>query len=633
MKTIIYIFSILLLVSCQSEAGKENNLKIGKLTLNNERPTPGDSLKITYSETAPDSIDAYFYYMVDMQAYPVDIHFKSAPELIGNVYVPDSATAIAFNFKKGDTYDLNNNKGYIIPLYNNEGHILPGSRASMAAYAIYKGSNFGLEIDKDSLVTTIENDIAASPEIKEKWNTSYITLTYNQNQAKGKKLINEYVKSIVAKETLTEEDYQSIARMYGLSRDKKKTDSIKIIAAEKFPNGYFAKESYMDSLFATKDLEEKTKVYEAYAKKFPNDSGWSKTWALQTMARLNYKNGNTDKFKVYASQIKSKADKAGMYNDIAWENVEKGENLDFSADISKSSLELVQSLRENPSSKPKFLSVYQYNERLESTYQMYADTYALILFKQGNLEEAIKYQKEAIGDGNSVDVNKRYIEFLIADKQYATVINTAENFIKKGKSNPEIFDYYKTAYKEVNGEEGLENKVAELNDMSHKILEEKIKNALINEDAPQFTLKDIDNNNIALSSLKGKVVILDFWATWCGPCKASFPEMQELVTKYKNNDNVVVLFVNTFENTPKRKEDVVKFISKNKYDFQVLLDNPIKNSRDFEVANQYGIRGIPTKIIIGPDGNIHYRSVGYEGDGKLIEEMDILINLLKEKSV
>jgi thiol-disulfide isomerase/thioredoxin len=129
-----------------------------------------------------------------------------------------------------------------------------------------------------------------------------------------------------------------------------------------------------------------------------------------------------------------------------------------------------------------------------------------------------------------------------------------------------------------------------------------------------FALTDIEGKKVQLSDFKGKVVVLDFWATWCGPCRASFPYMQKMVQKYKGKP-VAFLFINTGENTtPDETVQIAsKFITEKKYDFNVLFDF------EKEVSEKYQIKGIPTKIIIGKDGNLLSDSFS---DGN----MDILID-------
>lgn len=118
--------------------------------------------------------------------------------------------------------------------------------------------------------------------------------------------------------------------------------------------------------------------------------------------------------------------------------------------------------------------------------------------------------------------------------------------------------------------------------------------------APAFNLKDLNGNTVTLESLKGKVVFLDFWATWCGPCKEEFPELDALYRKYgKEGFEVVGISVD------KSESNVADFLKKRPVSFTILT-----NTKG-DVAEAYGLPGMPTGFIIGKDGVIRYRHAGF----------------------
>lgn len=152
----------------------------------------------------------------------------------------------------------------------------------------------------------------------------------------------------------------------------------------------------------------------------------------------------------------------------------------------------------------------------------------------------------------------------------------------------------------------------------------------INEKAPDFKLKNLNGKTVSLSSLKGKVVVLDFWATWCGPCIASFPAMKAVVEKFKDSSNVVFLFIDTWETQESekaRRKEVTDFLAENSYPFQMLLDQRVRgNANKYLVGMKYKAELIPAKVVIGKDGNIKFRTKGYNGSiAYLIEELSAMI--------
>lgn len=149
------------------------------------------------------------------------------------------------------------------------------------------------------------------------------------------------------------------------------------------------------------------------------------------------------------------------------------------------------------------------------------------------------------------------------------------------------------------------------------------KGQMTNGPAPEFSLYDTDGKLVTGSSLKGKVIVLDFWATWCVPCQASFPAMQRVVNKYKADKEVVFLFVNTMERDKDVQSWIAKFKKEHSYSFRILLDKDNKVDAAFDVA------GLPTKIIIDKSGMIRFTTMGFEGDSSLEKELISMIESTK----
>jgi peroxiredoxin len=119
--------------------------------------------------------------------------------------------------------------------------------------------------------------------------------------------------------------------------------------------------------------------------------------------------------------------------------------------------------------------------------------------------------------------------------------------------------------------------------------------------APGFTLEDMDGKIFSLKDYRGKVVLLNFWATWCPPCRREMPSIERLHQYFKNKD-FVVLAVNQMESG----DQVFTFTG----DLGVDLTFPILFDKDSSVARAYAVQGLPTTYVIDKKGKVRFRAIG-----------------------
>ncbi len=141
---------------------------------------------------------------------------------------------------------------------------------------------------------------------------------------------------------------------------------------------------------------------------------------------------------------------------------------------------------------------------------------------------------------------------------------------------------------------------------------------LVGNVAPDFTLTNMQGEKVSLSQLRGKVVILNFWATWCPPCREEMPSMEQLYRDFKEK-GLILLAINVEENG---EQAVSKFLQRTPYSFPILLD------KDGIAQNAYGVFRFPESFIIDRDGVVVEKIIGGRDwlSGQTFKLIDFLVN-------
>lgn len=148
--------------------------------------------------------------------------------------------------------------------------------------------------------------------------------------------------------------------------------------------------------------------------------------------------------------------------------------------------------------------------------------------------------------------------------------------------------------------------------------EAEIKFAKTGSIAPEFTLKDINDKNVSLSDYRGKVILIEFWATWCPPCRASIPELVTVYNKYRAK-GFTILAISVDEGQDVQKK-LVAFAKEFGMTYPVLL-------ADRNATFQYGVNSIPHTFIVNKEGIIKNQYLGYQRgiSETLSKEIEVLL--------
>lgn len=528
------------------------------------------------------------------------------------VKIPDSLHAfIAVIYNNGKKVMDNDNKGYVLYLKNNTKE--DKEKSKLEALSLCFAGNFLLKLKNtpQEILVQYEELFEQNASLKQSSHyINYLGLKYRNDKSVESEVL-VYAEILASNED--ENSLKNALNLFSLIKKKEKAEALKTEILEKYPKGELAQGQFITKFFKEKN---KTEAYildahKDYVSKFGKPKGRYGDMFYTPLIKKILDKKDWEKLNEYEDLIFDKTSVAYIYNNYAWnlsgeDLTSPGKDLEFAEKLSKKSLEIINYEKKlNPQLE------------LQGVYNMFADTYALIVYKQGLYDKAFQYQGEIVNSGYvGIGGKERYVEFALKAKGAEFIKEFLEKELLAGANSKVMLTQLEDVYKALNFSENEFNVIKQHNQkIVNKEKQEHIIKTLGDVKSKDFELVNLKGENIKLSDLKGKVVVLDFWATWCGPCKASFPKMQEMVNKYRNK-NVEFLFINTWERKKPEEttKDVETFIKDNQYTFNVLFDY-----KD-EVVKNYKIKGIPAKVVIDKKGDVISIKSSYDNLMALIDE-------------
>lgn len=605
-------------------------------------------------------IEGIIYYWKNYAWIAQDMDMVKNDSLwIARVNIPDSTALIVCKFYAGDKVDTGNVYGHFTK--NEEQKNFP---SSYAGWGLLRGENsqrYGIPglikdsaflIKDDVLLYWFNQELAYFPNERKHIFKYALEAQGRVNPDKCREQTFREVDFVLNNQTDTnipEQTYIDCIKALQSIKSDSLADAIKQNALEKYPDGILARDKVIWSLFREADPQKKEADLEKLIKRFPT---------------LQFKDIDTEVSDLYYGKIFQSV----IYNQIVTNN-DYGLLYKYIGDIPYNYLSIffwhiVQiPYRNNERTGAQLLPyadlimneignrprtaaqlIYSLKEWYRMQYDRTKDAilaYAQILDETGDTPKAMALLDsiEPYYKNKSAEFNNIYVQTLIKSNRKGEVTAVIKNGIKENAASPEMLDLLKQDYvKEEGSDQGFDDYVNSIKSSDLvAIQQQKLRESIVDLPIKLFEVERLSGERVDMAQMSGKIIVIDFWATWCAPCIAAMPGMQMAVNKYKKDNDVAFFFLSTLESVPDYKDRIKTLMKQKGYAFDVVLDQPNKASKTADLiystyAKDFKFSGIPQKMIIDGKGRLRWRSTGYAGSpSELADEISYIIDLLKNE--
>ena len=595
-------------------------------------PQPGQEVKISYCPSGTILEDAN---KIKLVAYCFPEGIPIAKEVLmrkskgiwhSSFTIPDSTLALYIFFTSEIKQDNNDKKAYKIPLYTADKKPVKGSMMRQAEVAFCGGPYPFLNRDWEKAKDYLVKEFELYPEhVKNRGIVNSYWYPYNNlHRDSATQIIKVLLQRLDQEKEKTIDELSQLINWHKELNEEELVEKYENELLSKAKKKYYQEYERYIKCARKKSIDKKHGLILSFIEDFPN-SIYIEQLHDRMISAYNEKGLYTEVENYFCTYVKDSTTR--FFDDLSWAMIKGKIILEEFVDFAKIVVEKARGER-GTKEKPDHFTQKEWQEKQIQDLVDALDTYGFGLYTLGKIDESVPVFEEAVELDQRKDkiIHESYCRSLYETGRIDKAFTELELLVKDDPWNPELQILFEEVYiKQKGNKDGLELFFIEAHKAQRTLMEEEIQGQMIEIPAPRFVLKDLDDNTIRLTDFRGKVVILYFWATWCGPCIAGFPTMQKSVDKYKADDMVKFLFIITHERRENAIQKAKDIINKNNYTFHVLFDAD-SNS----VASAYKVSSLPNKFFIDPEGIIRFggrRGNKYEMD--VIEEIDIKIEMLR----
>ncbi|HYF02272.1 MAG TPA: redoxin domain-containing protein, partial [Patescibacteria group bacterium] len=596
----------------------------------------GSQITLTYkpekTAVSSDRVRAFVYTFTEMRSVPkgdeVLLSYDATLKAFKGVYSLEKDVVFGL-LKIATPTEMDNNKENFWDFLVHDASGKPLRGAQMRAGISYLGNlptQAKRNVDISRGLNYIQNESTAYPDNIQA-QIGALSLRFENKQIE-KAAFDEQLGKIVNTpfDKTRENDLRAVTRALKIMNENDRAAQLENEFMVKFPKSELAEEIAVGKLSAAKSEQEFATAAQSFISTFPASVYTERVFTA--LLNIYLQQGKVDEAKAVLSRLNSVP--ASAYNQIAFTISEKG--LELADALAWNDRALKDAEMPNLERKPIFVTPSEWAEAGQQTTGAILFTRGAILNKMGQSAQALETftkAKAALGENTPVELYSALVSVHESTGNHREAYEVASEAIRLSKSNNEIAARHKALYASLHPKAKDYDKVLSgfsadaSKSRRAKVASEKM---MMVSPLPNETMSTFDGRQVSLNDLKGKIVILDFWATWCGPCRQSFPAMQKLYEKYKSNPNVVFAIVNVWEREKDRKKVAKDYLDKNpNFTFPVYFDE------DDAIVKSFGVTGIPTKFYLDKNGLVQFKEVGFAGEeGFLRDAEDKIEVLLKE---